>query len=295
MPVTLAIAGDVAAEKAAAEETSPPLHPCWSSLSKLCCVLLLFSVWWAFVVFVVAWLLQWKGGIAYGRCNILSVDNNNNTTNHNNVLTSLATSLADFGPPVPRDGGVKGVLRQLAPDREGCRLAFADKDDGDKVWIALIERSTCSFHDKVLHAQLAGAVAAIVYNNEVDQDLFTMVAQTASQDIRIPSVFINKQDGYLLLVSLLMRQQEHEERVTVLLEPSKEGNNNGSEPIGGDEEAVIDVNCKAVPPPSLVAIVSDGNSKVEEGERKVEEQETQHLMCDYKHQEKVGMPPIYYP
>eukprot|EP00898_Chlorokybus_atmophyticus_P005638 jgi/Chlat1/6075/Chrsp4S06223 len=312
------MAGDAAAAAAAA------LSPCRSSPSRWRSILLPWLAWWV-TILSVFWVTVWLAPndpevIVYGSCNVLSVDTTTAT-----VLASLATVAADFGPPVPQEGGVRGVLLRLAPERDGCSLAYADKDGGDDpAWIALMERGNCSFHDKVLHAQLAGAVAAIVFNNEIDQDLMTMSAQNAN-DIRIPSVLISKQDGYLLRLSLLVREQEHEECVTVLLEPGKDGSDDPTilalfcgwvaahaifTAIGvgwslfygtvvtsqdGDEEAVVGVKCEAVAPPVLIDVMSDGNSKVEEGQRKVEEAETQHLMRDYKHKEKVDTPPMYYP
>jgi extracellular elastinolytic metalloproteinase len=58
--------------------------------------------------------------------------------------------------------------------------------------IALIDRGTCAFVVKVKNAQNAGAIAAIVVNNQGDA-IFTMGGADAT--ITIPSVFIGQSDG----------------------------------------------------------------------------------------------------
>jgi extracellular elastinolytic metalloproteinase len=58
--------------------------------------------------------------------------------------------------------------------------------------IALMERGTCTFLVKVKQAQNAGAIAAIVVNNQSDA-LVPMTGEDAS--IIIPSVFIGRSDG----------------------------------------------------------------------------------------------------
>jgi hypothetical protein len=60
--------------------------------------------------------------------------------------------------------------------------------------IALIQRGGCTFTTKVLNAQNAGAVAAIVYNNA--DGMVTMGGDDAS--ITIPSIFITLADGQAL-------------------------------------------------------------------------------------------------
>ena len=66
------------------------------------------------------------------------------------------------------------------------------------MWIALISRGVCTFEDKVLFAQAAGAVAVIVYNNvaTLGNTLVTMSPSTdGGAAVTIPSVFVTKEAG----------------------------------------------------------------------------------------------------
>jgi extracellular elastinolytic metalloproteinase len=65
--------------------------------------------------------------------------------------------------------------------------------------IALIDRGDCTFADKVTNVQRAGAVAAIIANNDGDL-IFTMGGSGGG--IRIPSVFIGQSSGVALKASL---------------------------------------------------------------------------------------------
>ena len=60
--------------------------------------------------------------------------------------------------------------------------------------IALIQRGGCDFYDKIINAQNAGAIAVVVYSN--DLPLQHMVGDTAGVDI--PAVMIGQADGALL-------------------------------------------------------------------------------------------------
>lgn len=63
--------------------------------------------------------------------------------------------------------------------------------------IALIDRGTCFFSDKVRAAQQAGALAVIVVNN-VDGFPIPMGGSGDTSDIRIPGVMISRTDGTIL-------------------------------------------------------------------------------------------------
>ncbi len=74
---------------------------------------------------------------------------------------------ADFGG-VLNTAGTTALLAVMAP-ADGCTTATASLTGK----IAIIDRGTCNFDQKVKNAQSAGAVAAIVANNAGD-DYFTM-------------------------------------------------------------------------------------------------------------------------
>lgn len=61
--------------------------------------------------------------------------------------------------------------------------------------IALISRATCSFVDKILRAEAAGAIAVIVYN--IDEQLVRMGPE-ADVGVTIPGVFVQHSTGVLL-------------------------------------------------------------------------------------------------
>ena len=64
--------------------------------------------------------------------------------------------------------------------------------------VALIQRGTISFNDKLSNAADAGAVAAVVYDNEDSDTLINMQVDY----FRIPSAFISKADGEKVLAML---------------------------------------------------------------------------------------------
>lgn len=114
---------------------------------------------------------------------------------------SPATYLAApalFGPPLTA-GGVTGdvvlVNDGTAPSTDACE-PITNSLTGK---IALIDRGTCNFTDKVKRAQAAGAVAAVVVNN-LDDTLPTMGG--LDDTITISSVLIGLTDGTALKASL---------------------------------------------------------------------------------------------
>ncbi len=92
----------------------------------------------------------------------------------------------------------------------GCPAAAGSPEDAyladPKGKIALIERGVCRFDLKVARAQRAGAIGAIVYNNEnADQgrvrasgERRVTLADGATVDINIPAVFVERPTGTAL-------------------------------------------------------------------------------------------------
>jgi hypothetical protein len=116
------------------------------------------------------------------------------------VAGSYAVQTAQFGPPV----SLVGVSGELAVARDasnapllGCgSLVNADEIAGK---IAIIDRGSCLFVEKVKNAQNAGAVAAIIVNNQ-PQGLPPMGGD--DQTIVIPSAGISMADGILIKKAL---------------------------------------------------------------------------------------------
>jgi cysteine-rich repeat protein len=81
--------------------------------------------------------------------------------------------------------------------RDGCTaLTNPESVDGK---IALLDRGTCNFVDKIVNAENAGAIAVIVANN-VGDGLLTMGGVDPS--ISIPSLFIGQTDGATIRAGL---------------------------------------------------------------------------------------------
>ncbi len=101
---------------------------------------------------------------------------------------SLGASLVgDVAGPIIFAGNAKNG------NADGCGSFPVDAFSGA---VALIERGTCQFSDKVDNATDAGAIAAIIFNN-TDDGLNGMTATPA--DATIPSVFITHFNGEALV------------------------------------------------------------------------------------------------
>ncbi|MFK5878813.1 MAG: T9SS type A sorting domain-containing protein [Flavobacteriaceae bacterium] len=107
---------------------------------------------------------------------------------------------ASFGPTV---GSFSGNL-VLADDSTGLPTeACSALTNGGAINgnIAVIERGTCNFSEKVFIAQTAGAVAVIIINN-LPGPAVGMAAGTNADSVTIPSFMISQADGAGILTEL---------------------------------------------------------------------------------------------
>lgn len=112
-----------------------------------------------------------------------------------------STGASDFGAGIPA-GGITGNLVQPIDGSANPTLLCEDAINPLEVNgnIAFINRGNCSFVNKVLNAQEAGAIAVVVANNEPGAGFFDMGGN--STQIDIPSVMISYEDGQIISAQL---------------------------------------------------------------------------------------------
>jgi uncharacterized repeat protein (TIGR01451 family) len=98
----------------------------------------------------------------------------------------------DLTVPLSLTGPIAGQLAAVVP-ADACSTITTGAGVSGR--IALIDRGTCFFADKILRAQAAGAVAVVMVNN-VDGEPIVMGGESAG--IRIPGVMIRRGDGNAL-------------------------------------------------------------------------------------------------
>jgi extracellular elastinolytic metalloproteinase len=104
------------------------------------------------------------------------------------IAGSVESGTADFGPPVTSTP-VAGGLEMASPADACTALGNGSAISGN---IALVDRGSCNFTVKVLNAQNAGAIAAVVVNNQGN----TLVTMSGTEpSITIPSIFIGQDNG----------------------------------------------------------------------------------------------------
>lgn len=137
------------------------------------------------------------------------------------VIGSYTTGLPAFGNPVvtPITAGIALVNDGAAPTDDACSSLPANSMNGK---IALIRRGSCSFESKVLMAQNAGAVAAIIMNNVAGGGVINMAGDGSGATI--PCVMISKEDGDLLVANLT--------NLTGTINPAVQGEYSGVEVQG---------------------------------------------------------------
>lgn len=115
------------------------------------------------------------------------------------VAGSYEIGTASFGPPIP-PGGLSGQIACMRDTTElgpgdtilnGCSPATNPAALAGK--IALIDRGACAFTDKVLNAQAAGAIGAIIVNNAGNTPIG--LGGDPGLPITIPTVSVGRRDG----------------------------------------------------------------------------------------------------
>ena len=110
------------------------------------------------------------------------------------TYTSNSSYIDAWGGDIEAPGFLlEGSLELIEEDTLGCETYTEDLSDK----IAFIYRGECSFYDKIYQAQLNGAKAVVIVNNE-DGELFFMTGGETAYLVNIPAILISKSDGAIL-------------------------------------------------------------------------------------------------
>lgn len=110
------------------------------------------------------------------------------------VAGSYQTGTATFGPPVPSTPIIEDLIMVVADDGQpslGCTALLNTTEIAGK--IAVADRGTCTFVQKAIMAQEAGAVALIIINNQGGGPM-TMGGDDFGE-VYIPVISISLADG----------------------------------------------------------------------------------------------------
>lgn len=126
---------------------------------------------------------------------VASFDNSH--TSIRSFIVSPGDEPIGYGPatgsPLPPDEGSSDIVRTGTLDTVGDACSPLDMDLSGKT--AIIKRGDCTFHEKALHAQNAGAEAVILYNNAPGRFSPTVAGTPV---ITIPVVAISDTEGALI-------------------------------------------------------------------------------------------------
>ena len=103
--------------------------------------------------------------------------------------TTIGAAVGDFDP-LPA-----GTFDLFDTHSNGC----ASVDPGAAGKLAIIDRGTCTFSQKVANAKAAGAIGVLIINNVAGDPI--AMARTAGFDDDLPAVMISKNDGAALRAS----------------------------------------------------------------------------------------------
>jgi subtilisin family serine protease len=111
------------------------------------------------------------------------------------TLQGVSYGVAEFGQPLTIGTTITHTFATAASvvptNATGCEPFPANAFDGVA---AVISRGGCYFSDKVRHAQQAGAIFAVIYNNDGDT-IINMACGDDCTDIDISSIFIGQTYG----------------------------------------------------------------------------------------------------
>ena len=107
------------------------------------------------------------------------------------LAAKVAAVEGQFTPPLASLPPISGRLVRVLPSLACDPIQNASEIQGN---IALVDRGTCFFLDKIRSLQAAGARAVVVVNN-VDGPPIVMGASGDASDIAIPAVMISRADG----------------------------------------------------------------------------------------------------
>ncbi len=126
--------------------------------------------------------------------------------NHSvDLMQSFAGEAPIFGfgvPPWGLSGQLVLVEDGVDDTSDACEGPFANAD-AIRGRIAVINRGTCLFVEKIKRVQDAGAIAAVVINHEGDE---LLIMDVIDDEVIIPSIFIGQSDGDVIKRTFLGAQ-----------------------------------------------------------------------------------------
>ncbi|KAJ1949404.1 hypothetical protein EC988_004782, partial [Linderina pennispora] len=133
-------------------------------------------------------------GLGHGVISVGSVDNWNITGNAIDVVSGAGTK--QVLASTPANGDFPFVFENNVPlvtvvDSANSKLGCATISQDLKGKVALIQRGNCTFNEKAVNAQAAGAAGVIVYNNAPGM----MSPSVTDPSVTIPVVIITQEDG----------------------------------------------------------------------------------------------------
>jgi hypothetical protein len=110
---------------------------------------------------------------------------------------SYPAGTAAFGPPLATPGVTGELVLGVAADGSGSTLGCGPIIGAVAGKIALVDRGTCPFVNKAFYAQLAGATALVVANNQPG-----LITMGGSGPIAIPAVLVEQGVGAAVKAAL---------------------------------------------------------------------------------------------